>query len=212
MSKSDFLENSILDDVLQTGDPAANLWIGLSTADPGDNGAGFTEPGGGSYARLSFDPGPTNWNAAAAGQASNKLAAIFAEATGSWGDLKWWGIWSAVSGGNLLYWGPLYSGSVLGYAIAADDYIYSKAHGFSDTNQIHVHDIGLAFPGALTEGTVYYVVSAATDRFKLSLSSGGAAVSITTDGHCRVGIQKHVNISSGEAPAFQAGTLVINED
>ena len=34
-------------------------------------------------------------------------------------------------------------------------------------------------PAGLTEGTVYFVVGAATDTFQLALTSGGAAIDIT---------------------------------
>ncbi len=41
---------------------------------------------------------------------------------------------------------------------------------------------GAGLPTGLTEGTVYFVVSSATDTFKLSATSGGSAINITTDG------------------------------
>jgi hypothetical protein len=40
----------------------------------------------------------------------------------------------------------------------------------------------VALPTGISEGTVYYIVGAATDTFQLSLTSGGAAIDITAVG------------------------------
>jgi hypothetical protein len=41
---------------------------------------------------------------------------------------------------------------------------------------------GEALPAGLTEGVIYFVVSAATDTFEVSLTSGGASVNLTGQG------------------------------
>jgi hypothetical protein len=57
------------------------------------------------------------------------------------------------------------------------------AHGFVDTNTVVVWSVpGDPLPTGLSEGTIYYVVSATTDDLKLSLTSGGAAINITAIG------------------------------
>ena len=91
------------------------LYVGLSIADPGINGVTFTEPGGGiGYARQSVANDLTNWGAAGAGnppnvdgETSNNLAIPFGTATGSWGTVTHWGLFSASSGGAPLVWGEL---------------------------------------------------------------------------------------------------------
>lgn len=67
------------------------------------------------------------------------------------------------------------------------DLITSVAHGLVDTNRVALFQIedDIAFPAGLTEGTVYYVISATTDTFQVSATEGGAAVTITADGYGR---------------------------
>ncbi len=104
-SKSDYLENAILDHVLGGGDftRPATVYIGLFTAAPTDAGGG-TEVTGGSYARKAVTNNATNWPAAAGGEKSNGTEITFVEATATWGAILAFGIFDAVSGGNLLYW------------------------------------------------------------------------------------------------------------
>ena len=62
----------------------------------------------------------------------------------------------------------------------ATDTITDAAHGLADDEQVEVRAETL--PGGLAKDTNYYVVSSATDTFKLSASQGGAAIDITSDG------------------------------
>jgi hypothetical protein len=107
-SKSDFLENELLDHVL--GNAAytapATVWVALFTVDPSDSGGG-TEVTGGSYARAEVTNNATNWPAASGGAKANGTAITFVEATASWGTVTAFGIFDAVTAGNLLYWAEL---------------------------------------------------------------------------------------------------------
>lgn len=115
MSKSDYLENELLDHVLGGGDYTrpATVYIALYTAAPSDSGGG-TECSGGSYARKSVTNDATNWPAASGGAKSNGVAITFVTATGSWGTVTHFGIFDASSGGNLLRWGALGTSKVIG--------------------------------------------------------------------------------------------------
>lgn len=108
MSKSNYLENKLLDLVFggTTFTPPATLYIALYTSDPTDADTG-TEVSGGSYARVAVTNNATNWPAASGGQKSNANAITFAQATASWGTVTHVGIRDALTGGNLLYSGPL---------------------------------------------------------------------------------------------------------
>lgn len=108
MSKSNYLENEILDHILGGGDftRPATVFIGLYTSDPGDDDSG-TEVSGGSYARVSVTNNATNWPAAAGGSKSNGAAFTFPQATGSWGTVSHFTIHDAATLGNLLYHGAL---------------------------------------------------------------------------------------------------------
>lgn len=107
-SKSDYLENQILDHVLGGGDYTrpATVYVALYTVAPTDSGGG-TEVSGGSYARVAVTNNATNWPAASGGSKANGTAIAFPEATADWGTVLAWGIFDAASGGNLLYYGTL---------------------------------------------------------------------------------------------------------
>jgi hypothetical protein len=110
-SKSDYLEAALLNHVLggTVLTPPATIYIALYTATPSDAGGG-TEVVGGSYTRLAITNNATNWPAASGTTPttkSNGVAFTFPAATADWGLIVAFGIFDAVSGGNLLYWGPL---------------------------------------------------------------------------------------------------------
>jgi hypothetical protein len=107
-SKSDYLENEILDHVLGGGDYSrpATVYVALYTVAPTDAGGG-TECSGGSYARVAVTNNSTNWPAASSGAKANGTAITFPEATGDWGTVVAFGILDAAESGNLLYWGDL---------------------------------------------------------------------------------------------------------
>jgi hypothetical protein len=104
-SKSDYLENKLLDHVLGGGDYSrpATVYIALFTVAPTDAGGG-TEVSGTGYSRKAVTNNDTNWPAAASGAKSNGTDITFDEATGDWGTVVALGIFDAASGGNLLYW------------------------------------------------------------------------------------------------------------
>ena len=109
MSFTDFLENELLDHILGPGAYAApaTVYLGLSTTTPTDAGGNFTEPVGFAYARVAVTNNPANWPAAVAGSKQNGTTITFAEATGSWGTITHFGIFDAISGGNMLMKGAL---------------------------------------------------------------------------------------------------------
>lgn len=109
MSFTDYLELEVLDQLFGGLDylEGANVWLGLSTTTPSDDGTNFTEPSGNGYARPPFANNKTTWTTAAAGALSNAIEMAFAAATGPWGTCTYFGIFDAVTGGNLLAYGIL---------------------------------------------------------------------------------------------------------
>jgi len=111
-SKSNYLENKILDHVLGGGDYSrpATVYIALYTAAPTDAGGGTevddTDTG---YARVEVTNNSTNWPAASDGAKSNGEDFTFPTATDDWGTVVAFGILDdgIDPGGNLLYWGDL---------------------------------------------------------------------------------------------------------
>ena len=61
--------------------------------------------------------------------------------------------------------------------------VTSLSHGFSNGDIITYYSNGGTAIGGLTNGNEYYVVNAATDTFKVSLTSGGAAINLTGTGN-----------------------------
>lgn len=106
-SKSDFLENQILNHVL--GGPnfvrPETIYLALSTAAYSDaaTGSSMNEVTGGGYARVAVANNATNWPNATGGQKANGQVFTFPAATGNWGTVQSFYIVSAATGGNNLY-------------------------------------------------------------------------------------------------------------
>jgi hypothetical protein len=110
MSFTNDLENEILDwtfgRVAMTLN-TATIYIGLSTTTPVDDGTNFTEPVGNAYARVAITNDAAEWPAASGGAKTNANDVTFPTASGSWGTVTYFGIFDALSGGNLLASGVL---------------------------------------------------------------------------------------------------------
>lgn len=89
----------------------ATWYLGMSTTAPNDDGTGFTEPVGGSYARVAITNNATNWPAAATigGVTTKKNGAkfTFPTPTGLWGLLSYYGLFVVSSGGTPEFFNPL---------------------------------------------------------------------------------------------------------
>jgi hypothetical protein len=105
-SFSDHWEEEILDHLFGKGSyTPPTIYIGLSTADPGDDATGLSEPSGNGYARVAT--ASADWNAASGGALDNANAIEFGEASGSWGTVTHFALFDAASGGNMLAHGSL---------------------------------------------------------------------------------------------------------
>lgn len=111
MSKSNYLENAVLNWVKGATFPAAPAteFVALFTAAPSDTGGG-TEVIGGAYGRAAITS-TTGWSAitdnAGSSRISNSGAITFATPTANWGAVTHFGVFDAVTAGNLLYWAAL---------------------------------------------------------------------------------------------------------
>jgi hypothetical protein len=114
---TDVFEKKVLDNIFRSaslGLDATNLWVGLFTAAPSDSATG-TEVTGGSYARVAVNRTGTGWNAATGALAltDNTGVITFPVATANWGTVTHFGIFDAVTAGNLLYWADLTTTKVI---------------------------------------------------------------------------------------------------
>ena len=115
--KSDYLEQMVLDAVFRTQaayKPAA-IYVGLFSVNPAANPETTgTELTGNGYARVQVTQADVSWTKSGTNpsQVANAAAITFPAATGSnWASITGFGIFDAVTGGNLLYWGT-YAGGV----------------------------------------------------------------------------------------------------
>ena len=211
--KADYLESAQLNESLGGTAYAApaTTYVALYSASPTDASAG-TELAGGGYARVAVTNNTTNWPAG--NPKSNGTAVTFPVATADWSRAYSWQILDASSGGNRMYWGPLAQN--IKTAVVNDttnDTFFLPAHGWANDTILRVftHPSN-ALPSPLTEDTRYWVISSATDTFKLATSSGGAAVNLTALGFVEVGEDKSLVVSSGGQASFGVGALVIQDD
>lgn len=102
---TDYLEGKFLDHLFGKATfSTPSVYVGLSQADPGEDGTGVSEPSGGSYARVST--APADWTRSA-NTMSNSGEIVFPTATGDWGTITHFFLADASSGGNILVKGAL---------------------------------------------------------------------------------------------------------
>lgn len=118
MSKTNYLENKVLDHSLGvTAYTMPTVYLAAFTAAPGEAGGG-TEVSGGSYARVALSG---KIGAASGGASVNSADINFATATADWGTVTHFAVFDALTGGNMLHYGALtaskiiYAGDVLSF-------------------------------------------------------------------------------------------------
>lgn len=99
------LEELIGDHLLRdaTWSKPSDIYVGLFTVMPDENGAGGTEVTGGDYARVKYGPGDTYWSSPIDGNGEylNNLAIQFPIPSANWGDIVGYGLFSAITSGTL---------------------------------------------------------------------------------------------------------------
>lgn len=205
-SKATYLKNKLIDHYMgQTAFTQPTPYLGLYTGAPTDAGGG-TEVSGGSYARIDVSG---FFGSATGGASANTSDVEFAQATAAWGTVKAFGVFDNSVGGNLMLWGYLIS-TRYDFTAAVDDTITAPGHALVNGDTVIVE--GPNLPTGLSEGTTYYVINAATNTLKLSLTAGGAAVDITAVGSGTVGKLVPKTIESGDKAIFYTGSLNFTED
>lgn len=174
---TDAAKNRMLDSA--AGSPA---WppshISLHSADPGTAGDNELTGGSPAYARQAV-----SWAAASSGAKARSGTEVFDVPAGT--TVRWVGFWSAATAGTFFGCAPAGSGARRAFCVddVSADTFESPAHGFSNGDQVVVFaTIGAGLPTGVSEGTVYFVVSASTDDFQLSTTSGGAAINVSAIG------------------------------
>jgi len=110
MSKSNYLENKLLDHALGTAAFTApsNVYLGLFTSDPADDASG-TELSGNGYARVAV-----TFNASSSGSATGPTSTTeFTASGGNFGNVTHFAIFDALTSGNMLFHGSLTSAKTI---------------------------------------------------------------------------------------------------
>jgi hypothetical protein len=105
-SATDYLETALLQHSLAIAAwpmPVA-VYLGVCITAPTDAAAGSPPPGGSAYVRMAVT------FMLASGRSDlcvNSATLEWPAATADWGLVGWYEVWTALSGGNRLYWGPI---------------------------------------------------------------------------------------------------------
>lgn len=112
---SDYLANKLLNFVFNGGtySPPATVYVALFTTTLTAGGVG-TEVTGGAYARNAFTANTTNFPTTTTRQVANAVASAFAIASAGWGTVQYYGIYDALTAGNLLWFGPVTPNKTVG--------------------------------------------------------------------------------------------------
>lgn len=144
----------------------------LHSAFPGTTGANEISGGSPAYARQAV-----TFAAAAAKARAQTGSASFDVPAGT--TVRWVGFWTAATGGSFRSYHPVGNQPAREFITdLAANTLRSNAHGYANDDQVVI--CGDTVQGGLTEGTVYFVVSAATDTFQLAATLGGAAIDLTS--------------------------------
>lgn len=102
-STSNYLEDALVNHILRnTGHTSpTTVYLALFTTDPTDANTG-TEVSTGAYARQA-----TAFDAPSNGVTQNTALESFTASGANWGSITHWGIYDAVTTGNLLYHAPM---------------------------------------------------------------------------------------------------------
>lgn len=192
---STFLANKLLDHVFNAAyTPATTVYLGLSTANPTDDGSGLAEPSGAGYARQAI-----SFSAAASRRVTQSAIVAFLQATGAWGVITHWAIFDAATGGNMLAYGALVESKqvVSGNtpSVAAGEVWIEVTTGAMSTTLAH-NLLNLAFRNvAYSKPNTYVGVATAT----LSDTTTGSTVTEpSAGGYARV----QVNPNGGGSPTW----------
>jgi hypothetical protein len=112
---SNYLANKLLNNVFNGGawSPPATVYVSLHTAALNAAGVG-TEVSGGSYARQAITANTTNFPTTTTREIKNAVAFNFPVAAAPWGTVIYFGVWDALSGGNLIWYGEVDPNKTIG--------------------------------------------------------------------------------------------------
>src|SRR3990172_8620760 len=194
----------------------ATVFAGLLTAVTDAEAGTVTEASYAGYARVAITFGAPG--AALGGrQITNSAAVTFAAKTDAGSvTIVAVGIFDAATVGNLSDITPLDGDDPIAVIFndITTDFIRSPAHGLVNSQKVRLESFpgSVTFPAEFAANTVYFVVSAAADEFKLSLTDGGAAINYTTQGRALLMQQTDLIVNQNDQVNFAIGLLKVADD
>lgn len=189
------------------------VYAALFTAVGVDAGTGFTEVSGGSYARVATSG--STWNAASGSQPStltNNGAIQFAQATANWGTVIAFGLYDALTNGNLLAWDflgndPWYpfdcTSASPGVLTAIGITAGSTPNLANGAAVVVSNEYGGSLPTGFSQYSTGTVAGLSADTFNIGINT-----SSTGSGLIRQYTQQ--SIPNGVQASFSSGQLVIS--
>lgn len=176
----------------------------LHSGFPGNTGANEISGGSPAYARKAITK-----NSAASRQLTFTANPVFDVPAST--TVSWAGFWTASTSGTCLAYAPAGGTPFEFVCDLTADTIIAPAHGLSNGQQIVFY--GGTVPGGLTEGTIYYVISAATDNFQVSATSGGSAINLTSQAAATVLCSRIIPEAFGSQGTFtlNSPTIALNK-
>lgn len=198
--------------------PLTNIFVALHTGDPGVAGSQNTsEVAYTSYGRVAVARTSGGWTQSS-NQIVNAALVSFPKATGVADNTtaQFWSTGSLTSGAGVIYHsGPLASLLGPGVAESADNTIRFGLNAVSGvvTGQkiIFIASPNGVTPGGVATNTVYFVKTVSGDQLTISATSGGATLTITSDGSGYWAILSPLQITQNVQPQVSAGQILITE-
>ena len=202
--------------------PLASLFVSLHNADPGEGGSQTTnETAYTNYARQSVARTSGGWTVSGTDPTQVVNAAIinFPQCGVTGDTLTHWGIGSLISGAGVLFAsGPIgpVAGPYLEFTctLASPGSITVPGSAFSVNDRVSVyHTPTGTLPTGFTEGTVYFVGTAASTVITLSTTTANAnPVNTSSVGAGVVFKQTPLAVSALITPSFAASAIKIMSD
>lgn len=206
---TDIEETNIRDQVFRNGTYSrpANWHVALYKVPPRDAGIGVevTESG---YARIAVPTGAgSTWGVEGPGQVDNDNQIEF----GAFGaaitpfEVVAAGLFDVSTSGSPRYWGWI--STLFTQFVGRNTGDVFEQYGLTLANGNRVILKGAGLPAGVTADEIYYVVGLSGATFQLSLTSGGAAIVLTTDGAGEVHLLDVKTVGPNDFYRFPAGNL-----
>jgi len=187
MDVSTYLGNKIIDHILrnQAYTPPTTIYLSAHTADPGLTGTSEVGTAGSNgYARQAL---ALNAGASKATANTSQIQIPLPNNISAGTAVPWLGVWDAATAGNFMFRVPLLGTNLEATVTASTDtFVTGEAHGYATDDRLEFVDGGSSgtLPAGISAGTIYFVLATGltTTAFKVSTTSGGAALDVTADG------------------------------